>query len=92
MRLMILIKPTKDTEARVLADKKLLTEMGKYNEELEKIGVMLTGEGAIRKPRTRPSPGLPGMTLYFGANFDYGTIDSNLHTPDINPQFPVLPD
>jgi hypothetical protein len=45
MRFMILIKATKDTEAGVLPDEKLLTEMGKYNEELVKAGVMLAGEG-----------------------------------------------
>jgi len=45
MRFMILIKANKDTEAGVLPDEKLLTEMGKYNEELVKAGVMLAGEG-----------------------------------------------
>jgi hypothetical protein len=42
---MILIKATKDSEAGVLPDEKLLTEMGKFNEELVKAGVMLDGEG-----------------------------------------------
>jgi len=42
---MILIKATKDTEAGVLPDQKLLAEMGKFNEELVKAGVMLAGEG-----------------------------------------------
>jgi len=45
MRFMILIKATKDTEAGVLPDEKLLAEMGKFNEELVKAGVMLAGEG-----------------------------------------------
>src|SRR5438046_379309 len=45
MRFMIMIKADKDTEAGVLPDEKLLTEMGKYNEELVKAGVMLAGEG-----------------------------------------------
>jgi hypothetical protein len=45
MRFMILIKATKDSEAGVLPDEKLLTEMGKFNEELVKAGVMLAGEG-----------------------------------------------
>jgi hypothetical protein len=45
MRFMILVKATKDTEAGVLPDQKLLTEMGKYNQELVKAGVMLAGEG-----------------------------------------------
>ena len=45
MRFMILIKADKDSEAGVLPDEKLLTEMGKFNEELVKAGVMLAGEG-----------------------------------------------
>jgi len=45
MRVMVLIKANKDSEAGVLPDEKLLTEMGKYNEELVKAGVMLAGEG-----------------------------------------------
>jgi hypothetical protein len=45
MRFMILVKADKTTEAGVLPDEKLLTEMGKFNEELVKAGVMLAGEG-----------------------------------------------
>src|SRR5215813_8955425 len=45
MRVMVLIKATKNSEAGVLPDEKLLTEMGKFNEELVKAGVMLAGEG-----------------------------------------------
>lgn len=45
MRFMILIKADKNTEAGVLPDEKLLAEMGKFNEELVKAGVMLAGEG-----------------------------------------------
>ena len=45
MRFMILVKADKNTEAGVLPDEKLLTAMGKYNEELVKAGVMLAGEG-----------------------------------------------
>ena len=45
MRFMILVKANKDSEAGVLPDEKMLTEMGKYNEELVKAGVMLAGEG-----------------------------------------------
>jgi hypothetical protein len=45
MRFMIIVKASKDSEAGVLPDEKLLTEMGKYNEELVKAGVMLAGEG-----------------------------------------------
>ncbi len=45
MRVMVMIKATKDTEAGVMPEEKLLNEMGKYNEELVKAGVMLAGEG-----------------------------------------------
>jgi hypothetical protein len=42
---MVMVKATKDSEAGVLPDEKLLAEMGKFNEELVKAGVMLAGEG-----------------------------------------------
>jgi hypothetical protein len=42
---MVIVKADKDSEAGVLPDEKLLTEMGKFNEELVKAGVMLAGEG-----------------------------------------------
>ena len=45
MRFMILVKATKDSEAGVMPSEKLLAEMGKFNEELVKAGVMLAGEG-----------------------------------------------
>ncbi|WP_437765137.1 YciI family protein [Sorangium sp. So ce281] len=45
MRFMILIKATKDSEAGVMPSEQLLTEMGKFNEELVKAGVMVAGEG-----------------------------------------------
>jgi hypothetical protein len=45
MRVMILIKADKNTEAGVMPDQQLLTEMGNFNEELVKAGVMLAGEG-----------------------------------------------
>ena len=45
MRFMILVKANKDSEAGILPDEKILTEMMKYNEELVKAGVMLAGEG-----------------------------------------------
>ena len=45
MRVMVLIKANEDTEAGVLPEEKLLTEMGQYNEELVKAGIMLAGEG-----------------------------------------------
>jgi len=42
---MVMVKATKDSEAGVLPDEKILTAMGKFNEELVKAGVMLAGEG-----------------------------------------------
>jgi len=42
---MVLVKATKDSENGVMPDQKLLAEMGKFNEELVKAGVMLEGEG-----------------------------------------------
>lgn len=45
MRFMILMKADKNSEAGVMPSKQLLTEMGKYNEELVNAGVMLAGEG-----------------------------------------------
>jgi hypothetical protein len=42
---MVIVKATKDSEAGVMPSEKLLAEMGKYNEELVKAGVMLAGDG-----------------------------------------------
>ena len=45
MRVMVIVKANKDSEAGILPSTELLTKMGKYNEELAKAGVMLAGEG-----------------------------------------------
>jgi hypothetical protein len=45
MRFMVIVKATKSSEAGALPSEELLTEMGNYNEELTKAGVMLAGEG-----------------------------------------------
>ena len=45
MRVMVLVKANKDSEAGVLPSQEILTAMGKFNEELVKAGVMLAGEG-----------------------------------------------
>jgi hypothetical protein len=45
MRFMVMVKATKESEAGVMPSTELLAEMGRYNEELVKAGVMLAGEG-----------------------------------------------
>jgi hypothetical protein len=65
MRFMVLVRATKNTEAGVLPSQELLTQMGKFNEELVKAGVMLAGEGlqpSSKGARVRFSAGRPGVT------------------------------
>src|SRR4030095_5388670 len=65
MRFMVLVKATKDSEAGVLPSEKLLSEMGKFNEELVKAGVMLAGEGlqpSSKGARVKFSGGKPTVT------------------------------
>ena len=60
MRFMVIVKATKDSEAGIMPDEKLLAAMGNYNEELVKAGVMLAGEGlhpSSKGARVRFSPG-----------------------------------
>jgi len=57
---MVLVKADKKSEAGVLPDEKLLTEMGKFNEELVKAGIMLEGEGL--------HPSSKGARVQFSAN------------------------
>jgi hypothetical protein len=45
MRFMILVKASKESEAGMMPSEQMLTEMGKFNEELAKAGVLLAGEG-----------------------------------------------
>jgi hypothetical protein len=45
MKVMVIVKATKNSEAGAMPSEKLLTEMGNYNEELVKAGIMLAGEG-----------------------------------------------
>ena len=47
MRVMVIVKASKESEAAVLPSEKLLAEMGAYNEELAKAGIMLAGEGLL---------------------------------------------
>ena len=60
MRFMVLVKANKDTEAGVLPDENALVEMGRFNDELIKAGVMLAGEGlqsTAKGKRIRFTPG-----------------------------------
>jgi hypothetical protein len=60
MRVMVIIKATKNSEAGVMPSEKLLADMGRFNEELVKAGVMLAGEGlhpSRRGKRVRLSGG-----------------------------------
>ena len=60
MRVMVIVKATKDSEAGVMPSEKLLSDMGRFNEELVKAGVMLAGDGlhpSVRGKRVRFSGG-----------------------------------
>ena len=52
MKFMILLKADKNTEAGALPDEKLLTAMGKYNEELANAGVLIAAEGLHRSAKS----------------------------------------
>ncbi|HMJ51187.1 MAG TPA: YciI family protein [Polyangiaceae bacterium] len=58
MRVMVIVKATKNSEAGVMPSEKLLTDMGKYNEELVKAGIMLAGDGL--------HPSNKGKRVHFG--------------------------
>ncbi len=60
MRFMVIIKANEDSEAGKMPSEQLLTEMGKYNEELVKAGVMLAGEGLL--------PSARGARVHFSGN------------------------
>jgi hypothetical protein len=47
MRFMIIVKASKDSEAGIMPSEKLLRDMGTFNEELAKAGVLLAGEGLL---------------------------------------------
>ena len=56
MRVMVMVKATKESEAGVMPSEQLLADMGRYNEELVKAGIMLAGEGlhpSVRGKRVR---------------------------------------
>ena len=64
MRFMVLVKATKESESGAMPDETILTEMGKYNEELVKAGVMQAGEGlqpSSKGARVKFSGGKPAV-------------------------------
>jgi hypothetical protein len=60
MRFMVIVKATQDSEAGVMPSEQLLTEMGAYNEQLAKAGVMVAGEGL--------QPSSKGKRIRFSGN------------------------
>lgn len=65
MRFMVIVPANKESEAGVLPDEKILTEMGNFNEEMVKAGVMLAGEGlqpTSKGARIKFSGGTPTVT------------------------------
>jgi hypothetical protein len=60
MRFLVMVKANKESEAGALPDEEMLTEMGKFNEELVKAGIMLAAEGlqpSSKGARVKFSPG-----------------------------------
>ena len=56
MRFMMIVKATKESEAGVMPSEQLLAEMGKFNEELVKAGIMLAGARAFNDEARVPGP------------------------------------
>ena len=67
MRVMVIVKADKDSEAGVMPSENLLTKMGAYNEELAKAGVMLAGEGL--------HPSSKGVRVRFGTDHKRTVLD-----------------
>ena len=67
MRVMAIVKATKDSEAGKMPSEELLAEMGKFNEEMVKAGVMLAGEGL--------HPSSKGVRVSFGGDGERTVID-----------------
>src|SRR5216110_1453445 len=67
MRFMVMVKATKESEAGVMPEEKLLADMGNFNEELVKAGVMLAGEGL--------QPSSKGARIKIGADGKRTVID-----------------
>ena len=75
MRFMVIVKATKDSESGALPDKKLLEDMGRFNEELVRAGVMLAGEGL--------HPSSKGARMKFRGPMRYVTDGPFTETKDL---------
>jgi hypothetical protein len=67
MRFMVMVRATKESEAGVMPSEKLITEMGNFNEQMVKAGVMLEGEGL--------QPSSKGARIRFGADGKRSVVD-----------------
>ncbi len=56
MRVMVIVKADKDSEAGAMPSEKLLTDMGNFNEQLVNAGVMLAGEGSAPHLKRQANP------------------------------------
>ena len=63
MRVMVLVKANKESEAGVLPSKEMLEPMGKFNEELAKAGIMLAGEGLLASSKGKRVKFLEGRRV-----------------------------
>ena len=66
MKVMVIVKATKTSEAGIMPSEKLLTDMGKFNEELVKAGIMLSGDGlhpSSKGKRIKFSAGKPNSVI-----------------------------
>jgi len=63
MRVMVIVKADKESEAGVLPSKEMLASMGKFNEELAKAGIMLAGEGLLASSKGKRVKFLEGKRI-----------------------------
>ena len=85
MRVMVIVKATKDSEAGAPPDAKMLEAMGKFNEELVKAGIMLSGDGlhpSVKAKRIEFSDGkttvIDGPFALRGCILNYRTTERNI--------------
>ena len=85
MRVMVIIKANKESEAGIMPSEKLLTDMGKFNEELVNAGIMLDGEGLHPSSKAKRVKFSGGKRLVTDGPFaeiideqKWGTRDANV--------------